>query len=283
MPRQILRYAIGRAKQLVTGDARAASNGPFSPLPERDIYLVSYPRSGNTWMRAVIACMVTGQKPGTLASLDTIVPDIHFRLPQSSMMDLPQYVVKSHFPYQAEYRRVIYVLRDPKKVLASHYDYLTQRHRQHVSIERFADDWLAGRIWPCSWIEHVRSWLFRDTFAPQTLLALNYEDILNSRLSAFARIADFIGIDAGKMCLDRIVAWTDRISMLKMEVAGARVDEESKVAMIGGAEINRLRTPIPTQVADQVDRECGAIWRRAQRIVAEQAAAHLHEHSVRPY
>ena len=66
----------------------------FSSDPERDVFLVSYPRSGNTWLRSMIAQLLTGEKINSLRELDYIVPDIYYSVPESQVPKLPFYVVK---------------------------------------------------------------------------------------------------------------------------------------------------------------------------------------------
>src|SRR3954463_3484081 len=99
--------------QLLNGAERIAriarSRIFFVPNPERDVFLVSYPRSGNTWMRAVVACIETGVVPPDLLALDYVVPDMHLKTLRNRMVPRPRYIVKSHSAWTESYTKVIYI------------------------------------------------------------------------------------------------------------------------------------------------------------------------------
>ncbi|HEX4589745.1 MAG TPA: hypothetical protein VH120_07440, partial [Gemmataceae bacterium] len=61
----------------------------FAPGPD-DVYLASYPRSGNTWLRAVVAEIMFGSSGANIADLDRYVPDIYVPQPE-------KYVVPAKF------------------------------------------------------------------------------------------------------------------------------------------------------------------------------------------
>ena len=57
----------------------------------------SFPRSGNTWMRFMLATAITGERPSS-ATLDALIPDAHRALaPISEWIQAPGLFVKSHF------------------------------------------------------------------------------------------------------------------------------------------------------------------------------------------
>jgi len=130
-------------------------------LPD-DIFLVSYPKSGNTWTRFLIANLLHPDKPADFATLYKLVPDpggtpkrIFDRLPRPR-------VIKSHECFEPRYPRVIYIVRDPRDVAVSQYHY----HRKCMKIEdqypinKFVARFIAGQV--CShgsWGENVGTWL----------------------------------------------------------------------------------------------------------------------------
>ena len=73
---------------------------------EDDIFLVSYPRSGNTWMRCLLANLLEPDQKWNITNLARVVPDIHEPWPQDWLPRRPR-LLKSHLPYHADYGRVI--------------------------------------------------------------------------------------------------------------------------------------------------------------------------------
>lgn len=71
----------------------------FRPSSE-DIFLVSYPRSGNTWMRTLLTYLIFKINPDSLNNLKYYVPDIYYKIPINKMIKSEAYVVKSHEPYK---------------------------------------------------------------------------------------------------------------------------------------------------------------------------------------
>jgi hypothetical protein len=87
----------------------------FRPDAQRDIFLVTYPRSGTTWISCVAAELLFQIAPANLTEIDSIVPDVHV-LPKSKVPAASQYIVKSHFPLNGDppfgaYRRTSCVTR----------------------------------------------------------------------------------------------------------------------------------------------------------------------------
>ena len=115
-----------RAARVLSGTRRMVSRRLyFAPDRDRDIFLASYPRSGNTWIRAIIYTVLNGTGPASLGAINELVPDSYLRLPRREVVPRPFHVVKTHEPYRTGGpRRAIYVLREPKAVFLSHFGYM---------------------------------------------------------------------------------------------------------------------------------------------------------------
>lgn len=202
----------------------------FRPDPERDIFLVTHPRSGTTWISCIAAELLFGRATETLADINYLVPDIH-DLPEKSMVPPSrQYVIKSHFPFNAihglpafgAYHRVIYVIRDPRDVMLSYHRYLKYLMDYAGNLKEFAMDWCSGRIWPCSWQEHVNSWLApRSRTVPFELTVFRYEDFIADPIKQTGRLARLLGIDPKPERIAQIVADTSPESMREKERKGS--------------------------------------------------------------
>ena len=123
---------------------------PIKTVLESDIFLVSYPRSGNTWVRNIIAEALYGESGKSLGEIGEYVPDLHKYNIDEMELAHPR-VIKSHFYYTKEYKRIIYIVRDPRDVFISYHKYLTQLGTCSSSLKDFVVALCGGDIWPGTW------------------------------------------------------------------------------------------------------------------------------------
>jgi Sulfotransferase domain len=160
-----------------------------------DIFLVSYPRSGNTWTRFLIGNLLNPDEPVSFVNIEARIPEIYFN-PDHVLRRMPRpRLLKSHECFQPLYKRVIYITRDPRDVAVSFYHH-------HVKAGNLDDDYplddyvprfVAGEFDPAfgSWGENVQSWLAMRAGNPDFLL-LQYEQMLRSPESMLETVGKFI-------------------------------------------------------------------------------------------
>lgn len=251
---------ISQFRMRVMCAARVALARPqFEPDPARDVFLVSYPRSGNTWLRAVIAHILCGEAPRSLRELDYVVPDIHYAVPINLVRKMPGYVVKSHeslrdWSASSKYKRVIYLVRDPRDAILSFHGYVKNTSGYEGKIDEFAKDVCAGRIFPCSWQEHVESWTYPSTqTADLDMLVLRYEDLNASPRKHFRQIADFLRVEASESFIAHVVALSSADEMRKRELVGNRPTIHSSAPFfIGDARPGQWIGQVEQAIADMI-------------------------------
>src|SRR5215469_7426284 len=112
--RYLIEEGISPVQNLMTriaGFGRSREPEKFHPDAVRDIFLVTYPRSGTTWISCVAAELLFQISPGSFTEVASIVPDVHALPDRSAVPEANQYIVKSHLPLTAnrpfgEYRRI---------------------------------------------------------------------------------------------------------------------------------------------------------------------------------
>ena len=256
-----LRVALGRPVTL--------AGGSLTVLPS-DLFLVSYPRSGNTWFRFLVANALHPETEASFASIGTLVPDI-YDTPDWALLRTPDpRVLKSHEPYDRRYRRVVYLVRDPADVALSYLHYLIKMRTldDGHGAEAFAERFLAGELDTFgTWGEHVRGWLdAREGDA--NFLLLRYEDALVDPAGALARILALLGLEADRARIDVAVARSSAANLRRLEqtteavharLAASRPDRDFvRRAAPGGADeewpdsvVTRIRTAWP-EVAERL-------------------------------
>ena len=221
-------------------------------LPD-DIFLVSYPKSGNTWTRFLIGNLMSPDERITFANVERKVPDIYAESKMTLKKTPSPRLIKSHECFDPRYRRVIYIVRDPRDVALSayHYDrkgrnipdgfpletYITTRFMKtdeyFGSWGEHAGSWLVnsqnilqisrlkeGFLGTMgSWGDNVMSWLGARGHDREFLL-VRYEDLLRDAQREMTRISEFLGLaNISAEQIAQAVELSSAETMRKMEMA----------------------------------------------------------------
>lgn len=155
-----------------------------------DVFVVGYPKSGNTWMQNLLSCVRFGcdgrRTPDSV--IQHLVPDVHAQ-PFHVRLATPMFFKSHHLP-RPDYRRVIYLLRDGRDVMVAYRYYL--ECLQAVTVRCYADLQRLSVFGP--WHKHVAAWL-QNPFGAQ-LLVVKYEDLVAQPTEQLRRICEFTGIAA---------------------------------------------------------------------------------------
>ena len=195
-----------------------------------DTFLVSYPKSGNTWMRFLIANLLQPDPPVGLLEADCIIPSVDGKTKRFfDAMKSPR-VIKSHFSFIPAYKRVIYVVRDPRDVIMSQYHYQIKRGvlEQDAPLDDFVSRFIKGEVCPYgSWGENVGSWTATRRDDPNFLL-LRYEDMLANVSAGAARISNFLGLPSDSNRIALAVERSSVDNMRKVEKSEGKKWESTK-------------------------------------------------------
>ena len=181
--------AIGPAKN--EGPAQRAI---FSPRAD-DLYIVSYPRSGTSWLQMILYQLATDGEMN-FEHISRVIPFLEQSLRQGDSLDqLPSpRILKTHLPYGYVSRwsgKYIYIARDGRDVLVSYYQFYRNYFAPGTSFDTFFHDYLAGRVLYGSWFQHVAGWeAHRED---PNVLFLRYEELTESPAATVEKIAAFCG------------------------------------------------------------------------------------------
>lgn len=187
MIKRVLRYCA----QLISNRNKSQSDrGDFDPvsLREDDVLVTSYPKSGNTWVRFLLANALYPNHPVDFHSIHELIPEVGEEGRRRSGLGSPR-LLKSHAPYQPDYPRVIYVLRDGRDVYTSYFHY----RRGDLPDETTFEEYLArDDHWPSRWSEHVTEWTDAAR-SNDSILTVRYEDLIEDSAAALRRMLNFLG------------------------------------------------------------------------------------------
>jgi len=170
-----------------------------------DVYLTSYPRSGNTWTRFLLGNLLHPEDPATFANIESRVAEIYFNY-DHVLRSLPRpRLLKSHEAFIPGYPRVIYIVRDPRDVAVScyHHNVKWRNIPDGYPMDDFIPRFMAAEFDPGSgsWADNVKSWISMREGSSNFLL-LRYEELKQNtprelgRVAEFLQQAGFTGIDA---------------------------------------------------------------------------------------
>ncbi len=209
-------------------------------LPD-DTFVASYPRSGNTWTRFILAYLLRGTEnqlqPRTI---DETVPDAYLS-PDTINARHERRWIKSHEAFLDRCPRVIYVHRDCREALVSYWHFVRRSERYAGTFSEFLRSGIPARHG--SWKRHMLAMRARVASDPSTIHVVRYDDLVERFPETVAGLAGWIGIgrDADFPAIHRLTS-----------PAALEAGEQGQ----GGG---RFRTDYG--VSFYVDRGKGADWR----------------------
>jgi hypothetical protein len=272
-----MRRVLSVAKGLVR---RGVAGRNFNALPD-DTFLVSYPKSGNTWVRFLIANLLHPDRPVTLTSADRFIAGVDGQS-QEYFDRLPRpRVIKSHYPFDPKYRRVIYVIRDPRDVVLSQYHYQRKRRVLHddYPLEKFVERFLAGEVCPYgSWAENVCSWLGTRTDDP-AFLYIRYEDLQQDTELYVRQVARFLGMAPDPGLLRQSIERSSVNRMRELEKNEAHLWDSTKdtrkdISFLRNATSGEWHSNLPTPCVQELESKWGHIMRNLGYLTSSANAQH---------
>jgi hypothetical protein len=192
----------------------------FSIYPD-DTFLVSYPRSGNTWTRFLIANLVYPNVEVSFKNIERLIPDTSSQSSRALRRTPRPRIIKTHEYFDHRCRKIIYIVRDPRDVVLSYYDF--QRKYRHIEdgypMVQYVQDFVSGNLnskdWG-TWGENVASWFYTRGKTKDFLL-LRYEDMMADPVGELARAADFMGLKTNSELIEEAVQKSSADRMREME------------------------------------------------------------------
>src|SRR5215831_4907979 len=162
-------------------------------LRPNDVFFASYPRSGSTWLRFVLFESIVGQSSG-FGNVNDSIPDVKDRNRGIPLMPNGGRLIKTHEVFHPEYRKAVYLVRDPRDVALSEYAYQTALGLVNQPLDEYLPVFLTEGVNPfASWLEHVNSWLSAP-LSQENLLVVKFEDLRRDTVAGVSEIVRFFGI-----------------------------------------------------------------------------------------
>ncbi|MGA8762545.1 MAG: sulfotransferase domain-containing protein [Candidatus Sulfotelmatobacter sp.] len=235
-------------------------------LPD-DTFLVSYPKSGNTWTRFLIANLRYPEKHPDFSNINELIPDSEaLSKRRLNQLSRPR-ILKSHQYFDPRYQKVLYVVRDPRDVVLAEYHFqikcrlIEEEFPLRDFVTRFLSNQLGHRYG--SWFDNVGSWFFTRGDHPGFLLT-RYEALHSQAVPELARIAKFLGIHADPEKLAFAVAQSSAERMREMEKKQAHLWSSTRNTrldkpFVRDAKAGGWRTELPQECVARIEAAWGGL------------------------
>ncbi|XP_051984233.1 sulfotransferase 2B1-like [Xyrauchen texanus] len=166
---------------------------------DTDTVIVSYPKSGTTWMQEIITLVLSKGDP-TIAQTQpnwARAPWLEqYYCPKVLEASKGPRVITTHLPYhllapalQDSKAKVIYVSRNPKDVVVSYYHFHKMANflPDPGSFSEFLSAFLKGTVHYGSWFDHVKGWASHVNF-----LYITYEEMWQDLHGSLEKVSRYL-------------------------------------------------------------------------------------------
>lgn len=197
-------YRLKLAANIILGRANVQNRSParrVAVFPD-DVFITSYPKSGNTWARFLIGNIVWANCARTdFFNLGERTADIYWHTDEYiKNMPRPRYI-KSHETFDPRYPKIVYIVRDVRAVVVSYHDFEKRAGRisPATSIHEFIGPFLRGELNPFgTWKENVLSWIRLRGGDHERFCLVKFEDLKIKGNETLKKIAEFLRIECSE-------------------------------------------------------------------------------------
>lgn len=232
----------------------------LSGLLESDVLVSSFPKTGSTLTRFILANIVA-QDDGKESAVD--FHNLGKILPECRTDDLdsfqwlnkklPRFVKTHELQSVSSFyldKRVIYVLRDPRDTMISYYNYARKRksNRFSGSFNEFIDDEKFGIP---AYNEHVHQWFDSATWV------FTYEQLMTNPQQLFRDMLGEICVEPfDESLINEAICRSSPDMMKKMEVERSRPNHEKNFdkdfQFVRNASTNQWKTELDKEISDYI-------------------------------
>jgi hypothetical protein len=255
-------------------------------LHPHDVFIASYPRSGNTWLRFVLFdILVSGVNSG-FDELNHIIPDVGLHLRAIPLLPGQGRLLKTHEPYQKEYRKAIYLVRDVRDVALSEYAYQKGIGWIKEDFGDFLPRFVAGNVNPFRpWHEHVPGWIDSPIANTPHLLILKFEELRKNTEEVVMQVLDFLDLDVGREVVRAAIANNSVQKMQEKEAQQPQLQssalQTTEFRFIRRGKVGGWRERLTAEQIALLEADSASLLRRLGYPVGEKDGADLKEAHAR--
>jgi hypothetical protein len=201
-----------------------------------DAFVGSYPRSGSTWLRFMLLEILAGRSSG-FSNTNEMIPDVGRHLTATPVLPNGGRLIKTHEPFRAEYKKAIYLARDPRDVALSEFAFQKALGLAGNDFGIYLQQFLRGEVNPFgSWTNHAISWMDAADSSRSEVLLVCFEELKRNSEQELARIVEFLGVPVETVKIRQAIANNSMDRMRQKEKADPqRASAKGKFIRSGSA------------------------------------------------
>lgn len=179
----------------------------YKPQPD-DVFLVSYPKSGTTWIQHIVYnILMDGKESEDQLDMFWRIPFLEIRGADAAIHGRKPGALKIHQCYgktpHSKDAKYIYIARNPYDSCVSnyyHYKHFPAFHFSEGTFDQFVDYFTKGEVDFGDYLDHAMSWYEHRN--DENVLFLTYEGLQKCRPKFIMKIAQFLGEEHEKKLRD---------------------------------------------------------------------------------
>ncbi len=162
---------------------------------KEDVYLCSYPRSGNTWTRLLLSDIfmqchdIDTNSKNVLECSDKIIPDEHCCDINNldERIKLPFRIIKTHHKFDTRFQKTIFLFRSPADSLTSYFHFLFGTEKIEKKYENNIDLFVIEKSQ--EYKRYCESFLNSQR---KDMLFISYESLFENAVLSLKRVLSFL-------------------------------------------------------------------------------------------
>jgi len=214
LKREILKFLLNKKELNSLTSAKKLNIFGFQELGNtnnEDVFIIGYPKSGNTLLQHIVAHLVFGLRKDAPKSLINSCVTEWYNNPMFFRHE-KRHFFKSHELPDEKFKKVIYIIRDGRDAVRSYY-YMQKNLGKNVSLDDLYSS--GGKTFRGTWASHVDKWTANKYKAD--ILYIKYEDLLKNKRNEIDRICSFLGIERTDQEIKNVLEATSFENMKTME------------------------------------------------------------------
>ncbi|EEC12321.1 sulfotransferase, putative [Ixodes scapularis] len=205
----------------------------YKPLPG-DVFIVSYPKCGTTWMQHIVYNILNGHPPpSSMMDCSEQMPFLEFQGAESAWKMPRPGAIKTHMPFHlhpfSTSAKYFYICRNPYDCCVSFYHHtrrVPEYDFQDGTFDEFFEMFVNGKADFGDYFDHLMSWYAHRN--DPNVLFLTYEALKKDTATWVLKIASFLGEGYGDKLRGDHESLNGILKKTRFESMKRNVDEATK-------------------------------------------------------
>ncbi|XP_023220896.1 sulfotransferase 1C3-like [Centruroides sculpturatus] len=186
---------VGGIRTLSMFSYEAILSGMNYKAKPGDLFIVSYPKCGTTWMHYIVK-LIHGKGKISEDPLNFLIGCPHLEIIGGEYIEMAKpKIMKTHLPFSSipfsPHSKYIYIIRNPRDCCVSFYHFMKLLPYPELSFQEFLEAFLQGNLPYGDYFDHLLGWYEHKN--DSNVQFVTYEDLKKDIKGEILKIAKFMG------------------------------------------------------------------------------------------